>query len=210
MNRRNTEVKTGVTIVAAVVEDGDSLLLGCDAQGCESGELKVRSQPKLQRHPSGKLAWSHAGNTGLVGSDFDCWLRPLSLPDKWDQLRDLAVDKLARLNGKQRRLVQKSGATPQVSDTCSCLMVGCLDSPQILELDAAGKASYYTPQGFHAVGDLKLFYAAYRSALCFNGPNINAERRLRVALEVVCDLSLVSGRPIQMLRVSAGGIEDVV
>lgn len=209
MESENAEVRVPVTIIAAAIAEDDSVLIGCDSNNTEADTLRTGGQGRLRNHPAGPVAWSHAGNAGLVGHDFDEWLRSEQLPDNWDQLRDAAVRKLADLNDSRRHLVSPGGASPQPSDTSSCLLVGWLDTVEILELDETGKASYHTTLGFHAIGRGRtLFYAAFFTVMRYKLPGIDVEARLRLALDVACGLSRNRGRPVHIWRVSRNGIED--
>ena len=94
-----------MTVIAAMRESEDAILLAADSGGWEEPGGRIHVADKLQAHATAPIAWASAGNT-TVGSDFDKWLKAYDWPPAdWTTFRDEAIESLSRLNGRQRELV---------------------------------------------------------------------------------------------------------
>ncbi len=145
-----------MTIIAAMREDTNSILIAADSEYEESGQIRLGGGArKLKRHPTGMLAWAISGNTTLGEIDFCEWIQAYSWPPPtWRIFERDAITKLSYLIGEQRKLVELSRAQPNPAhDAAECLLVGWLgDLPEIYAFGDAGQVQSYLQDGFCAIG----------------------------------------------------------
>ena len=140
-----------MTIIVALRESSDSVLIAADSMQTETGGIRSFTENKLQHHATAPLAWGITGN-GTIGVKFDRWAKALPWPPKdWNELEQLITAYLSELNGNQRRLCSLANVEVGPEDVTSVLVVAHLDEPKILEVDDRGIATVHTRE-FHAIG----------------------------------------------------------
>jgi hypothetical protein len=76
-----------LTVVIAIKESDDALLIGADRMGLESDQLKVTSSSKLFKHSKENIVWGCAGNTEIAKHEFSPWLQSLDIGNDWQTLK---------------------------------------------------------------------------------------------------------------------------
>jgi ATP-dependent protease HslVU (ClpYQ) peptidase subunit len=197
-----------VTIIVAMRENDDSVLIAADGESMESSLLRMKNNSKLGKHPAGLIAWGTSGNSA-IGEVFSAWLQSYTWPPKdWFTFKEQAIEELSRLNGRQRELTKLSGAEVKDDYLCSCLLVGLIDSAGIYELDIVGRASPYWEVGFQAIGSGRLHAGvAYRTLCNVSGPT--HLQKLIIIMQVVTQTAPGCGPPYTIWRITKDNITDV-
>ena len=144
-----------MTIITALRESGESILIGADNGYVESEVIILDSTNKLKKHPKESIAWATSGNPTIGEVDFCRWLQSYNyLSSDWNTFEKEAIFELSRIIGEHRKLVKLSGAKENPEhDTAECLLVGWIDgTPEICNFGDAGKVQSYLSDGFCAIG----------------------------------------------------------
>ena len=198
-----------MTVIIAMRETDDAILIAADGEATEGSALRLPFGNKLRQHPKGAIAWGASGNPTIGYEDFSPWLMQYSWPPKdWRTFRNNAIREFSRLNGDQRNLTKLAGKTPTEDDTATCLLVGWVGSPGIYEFNDQGKAtSYWSPDGFHAIGSGKNHaYVAHRTLAVMSAPPVD---KLVVIMQIVSSTAPGCGLPYTIWRVKENGIVNV-
>jgi len=146
-----------MTIIAAMWESEDSILIGADSGETETTtNLRLINNNKLQRYsnPSIPLAWGAAGNPAIGIDGFAEWLRNHEPFTTWQGLKANCEDKMAELVGRRNALRIKMNIPYNFisRDDASVLLVGCLEnSLRMLEINQEA-IGYFIAQRFHTIG----------------------------------------------------------
>ncbi len=186
-----------MTVIIAMRELPDSILIAADSLAVESGSIKLKPVQKIYSHPTNKLAWGCSGNQDIE-NDFSAWLLHHVLPDTWDTLKIRAMDVFSRLNGRQIMMADQAHSKADL--TTNCLLVGWLDKPGIYELNSNGQVSSYWDQGFHAIGAGQ--GPAYAALRALDGYIENPLDKLKRTMEIVVNTVLICGNPCRIYRVT--------
>ena len=133
-----------MTVIVAMHESKDSLLIGADSEVTQEGGLR-RTLPKLVGIKSVPIAWGASGNPSIGIHQFSEWMRTYMWENAtWSGFVDEAEAELARLNGIQRRRTVESGSELKPNFLSDGLVVGWLDDEAavwVLSLDGRVTAS---------------------------------------------------------------------
>src|SRR5215216_3828757 len=167
-----------MTIIAAMRESADSILIGAESGQTES-DIGLRSLylTKLQKHPSAPLAWGATGNPTIGINRFGSWLSQFDWPPTdWPSFQNEVVKQLSNLNGWQREMSKLAGVEAKSELLAEVLIVGWLDTPSIFAVDDEG--AMVIPDKdmeFYAIGSggvhARLIYTAF-TAVNVNAPVI--------------------------------------
>jgi hypothetical protein len=199
-----------MTIIAAMKEGVDSILIAADSEYEESGQIRLGGGArKLKRHPTGMLAWGISGNTTLGEIAFCEWVQAYSWPPPdWRTFERTAITELSRLIGEQRKLVELSKAQPNPAhDAAECLLVGWIgDIPEIYQFGDGGQVQSYLSDGFSAIGKGNI--AAWVSYLTMrNFKGVTELTKLRAIMNVITHTIAGCGGEYYIWRVKKEIIE---
>lgn len=196
-----------MTVIFAMRASEDALLIGADTRVIDDTTLKLQVH-KLRRIPDMPVAWACGGNVDL-GDKFSAWLEGYSWPPpSWEIIDKAIQEKVADLNGEQRRLINLSGVEWKETFGLSCLIVMWVNrSPYIEEYNDNGQKASWINYGFGAVGDGKgVAIVAYRTLEAFS--DLNPLDRFCHILNTTADLDPKCGRPVDAWRVTQDGIDE--
>ena len=208
--REPLELKEPVTLIAAMVERDDALLIAADSGQVESPEgLRGEYKGKLRQHVRLPLAWGVAGQP-TRGDEFSDWPREHDMPSDWPTARDEMAEHVAQLNGRQRELATLAGVKADSAELFTVLAAGWLGGVMdIVELDHHGNANSYMREKFHAVGSGKGgALIAYSTLRRVNG--IEPLDKFLLATDVAANMMPMCAPPVQIWRVSPSGVNESV
>ena len=198
-----------LTIIAAVRENDDSILLAADSGIMDFGGLRDRlPYPKLNKLEGLAVAWGCSGN-GTLGEEFNKALRTEAFsPVSWEDIQRTIVAKLGFLNGRQRDDTRRAGVNPTGDHTISCLFAGWIgEQPGIYEFDDQGRVASYWEQGFYAVGSGSYVAAIVEKTLR------KVEATQLVKLKLLMEMVITSARgcepPMIIWRITKNTISEV-
>lgn len=196
-----------LTVIVAMKESDNSVLLAADGEGLEADAIKVQKS-KLRRHPSAPLAWGATGNP-TIEDDFTKWLQGYAWPPSNKGIfREQLINRLSELNGKQRELTSLAKAEIKDDYLCSVLLVGYLDELIIIELDSVGRASLYNEIGFQAIGSGRGHaWIAHKALKMLNG--LTQLEKIKIIMQTVITSAPKCGPPIEIWHITAEGIETI-
>lgn len=200
-----------MTIIAAIFESDDSILVSADSQVTESPSmLRSLTALKLQSHNTAPLAWGAAGDYSL-GVRFSEWLREYEFPPKdRDKLRDDLSKKLAELNGKQRKIIKLSGVEVKEENLCDALIATWLDGPVIFDAENNGIATFVSrEQGFKAIGSGSYHFSLVYTAFQIIKPPASVAVLFHLAMRVAANKAQQCAEPIHVWRITKDGIKDI-
>ena len=91
-----------MTIIAAMWESDNSILIGADSGETENGTgFRSINENKLLSPPKMPLVWGAAGNPAVGIDGFAEWLKKQDSFRTWNALRDACQDKMAMLSKRQ-------------------------------------------------------------------------------------------------------------
>jgi len=196
-----------LTVVIAIKESDDALLIGADRMNLENDQLKVASSSKLFIHPRGNIVWGCAGNREIARNEFSPWLQSLEIGNDWQVFKKKVADKIAELNGEQRARMKKAGIEPDENSVITCLLVGWIkEEAQIVEFTNDGKIDSYIQDGFQAIGAKVIPWSAYKAMNQVNAAN---EVKFKIILNTTINLARDCGNGYDIMRVRKDGVEDV-
>jgi len=200
--------RVDLTVIIAIKESNDALLVGADRMGLEDGQLKTTSGSKLFKHSKENIVWGCAGNTEIAKHEFSPWLQSLDIGNNWQTLKERIADKIAELNGKQRARMRTAGVEPDDNSVISCLLIGWIkEESQIIEFTNDGKIASYIESGFQAIGNKGIPWSVYRAMSQVSGPS--NEEKFKIILNTTVNLARDCGNGYDIMRVTKNGIEDI-
>lgn len=201
------ERRGDMTIIIAMKETDDSLLIGADTMTTEDGDMKAEMPTKLFKHGSHNIVWGASGNKEISAHEFSPWLQSLNIEGDWEWLKLKIADKIAKLNGRQRKRVKKAGLTAPPESLMSCLLVGWVNGEsQIYEFTNDGRIESYKSVGFRAIGSGDaIAYGAYG---VMRRTKELPETKLKIILDTTVKLDIHCGKPVRMKRVTKDKVED--
>lgn len=201
------KLKNPMTIIAAMKESEISILLSSDTGAMENLNVRLSNFTKLRSHPKANLAWAASGNKSIGIEDFTPWLESYNWPPSdWKVFKNHAIDKLCELNGEQRRLFAKSGATIEDDILADCLIVGWLDRPEIYLLGNNGIAQSYWDIGFEAIGSgANHAWIAYKALEHIT--TLPKLLELQIIMDVVARSAVGCELPFHIWRITKDSIE---
>lgn len=199
-----------MTVIVALQERPDSFLVAADGEVLDSIGLRETSvECKLNQLGRAPVAWGCSGTDSTL-QDFNQWLTAYQWPpSNWVSFRDMVIEKLSELNGRQRRLTALSGAQWEKSYETDCLLVGWLNGdPAMFHFDAAGQATSYLKEGFYAIGaGAGIAMISMRTLAPIQGPTVFD--KLVLAMSVTVASSPKCGKPITIWRITSAGMDVV-
>lgn len=199
--------RMNLTVIIAMKESSDALLIGADKMNIESNQLKVVVNTKLFKHPKENIVWGCAGDKEIARHEFNPWLQSFDIGNDWQVFKKKVADKIAELNGEQRARMRKAGVEPDDSSVISCLLVGWInEEPQIIEFTNDGKIASYIEDGFQAIGIQRIPYGAYMATIHAEASN---EMKFKNILATTLSLAINCGKGYNIMRVTKNGVEDV-
>ena len=209
LDARPFEERRKLTVIVAMKESDDSLLIAADSMNIESDQLKADHQVKLHKHDKENIVWGFTGNRGLGRDDFSPWLKTFDAGGDWQKFKIKVADKLAELNGEQRNRSSKAGIQPSPESTITCLLVGWLNNkPQILEFTDDGRIDSYLQDSFRAIGGgMVVAHRAYGALLRVTG--IEPLDKFKIIVDTTIKSAAVCGGIPFIQRVKRDGIEDI-
>lgn len=202
-----------MTIIAAMRESDDSILIGADSGETNTNKLRSLNLKKLQRHNRLPLAWGAAGNTYMGVDSFAEWLTAFEPNDSakeltWNNLKEACENKMADIIRRQVDLGNRSGIrfTP-IMNGVLVLLTGYLEKKlRIAEIDYDGKWSF-VHQPFHAIGmmshALAIHYTTIEKTHPPNCDDFDSVLESGARSFQMCD------PPIHIWRITSKGIEVV-
>jgi ATP-dependent protease HslVU (ClpYQ) peptidase subunit len=203
---------SAMTIVAALREDSNSVLIAADSLITENDGIRSGSYDKLQHHASAPVAWGAAGNTTISMMQFGEWMHRFSWPPKdWPTARVKIAEHLSRLNGKQRKLCTLAGVEAKPGDLGHILVVahfgGCIE---IFEVDGFGVVSIIPQeQEFHAIGSGAPHAIIAQRAMNYS-KSASPYTKLRVLMSVAAECAPSCAPPVHIGKVTATGYEHLI
>jgi hypothetical protein len=201
-----------MTVIAALQESPDSILIAADSQTMElqvTGQVRHSSNHKLQVHPKLPIAWGVYDNIG-IGAEFNEWLKQYHWAPlvEWYDVQQQIAEHLATLNGSQRRLCTIAGRLVQDSELCGALIVAFYGGiGRVFQVSASGMVSAKQEHEFHAVGSGFIHANIAYKTIMRVGPNISAENKLRTAVQIAAEDAPTCGPPVHVARVTSNGVE---
>lgn len=200
-------VRIDLTVIIAMKESNDALLIGADKMSIEGKALKVAGSSKLFKHHNKNIVWGCAGNKHIARGDFNPWLQSLDIGDDWQALKKTVADKIAELNGEQRARTIRAGIKPDENHVISCLLVGWIKGkPKIIEFTHDGKIASYIDDGFQAIGAVVIPWSAYTAMSKVTRSN---EKKFKTILRTTVNLARDCGGGYDIIRVKRDNIEEV-
>lgn len=201
-----------MTVIAALKESPDSILIAADSQQMEieaTGQVRHLTSHKLQAHPKLPIAWGVYDNVS-IGVEFNEWLKQFDwrYSNDWYGVQQQIAERLATLNGNQRRLCQIAGRFAQDSELCGALIVAFRDGTgSVFQVSASGMVAPKQEHEFHAVGS-GFIHAniAYKTIMRVK-PEITAEDKLRAVVRIAAEDAPSCGPPVHIARVTSNGVE---
>jgi hypothetical protein len=201
-----------MTVIAALKESPDSILIAADSQTMEievTGQVRHSTSHKLQVHPKLPMAWGVYDNVS-IGVDFNEWLNQYHWAPSidWYDIQHQIAERLATLNGNQRRLCTIAGRLVQDSELCGALIVAFYGGVgRVFQVSGSGMASAKRELEFHAVGS-GFIHAniAYKTIMRVK-PDSSAEDKLRTAVRIAAEDAPSCGPPVHIARVTSNGVE---
>jgi len=201
--------RMNLTIIVAMKESDDSLLIGADSMNTEDGGLKAIGAVKLFRHDKENIVWGTSGNREISRHEFSPWLQSLSIEGGWEWLKLTIADKIAELNGRQRERETKAGVPHNSESVIGCLLVGWLNGEsQIYEFTNDGRIDSYIQDQFRAIGGgMPVAHGAYGAMKRTLGiENLN---KFKIILETTITSTIACGGKFFIKRVNKDGVIDV-
>ena len=220
--RTELEVQEPMTVIAALRESPDSILIASDTAITETGAgITDRGVQKLFRHEKPGLVWGTGGDVTVGFEQFGRWMQDCDWPtESWETFGEAARAELSQLNAAQRARIREAGGRVRREDTAEALIVAFVDGTgHLLELTSRGTANPYDKFGFHAIGTGKLHaYTAKRVAevmmsnIKIDGasPELGALGQLHAIVMVAAGLAPGCGRPVDLWRVTSEHVEIIV
>jgi proteasome beta subunit len=198
-----------VTIIAALRCD-DGLLLASDSE--VSDGVLTWQQNKLDTLDDRPLAWGYSGAED-IGVEFGAWLRvqDWTAIHDWRAFRDAAANTFSQLNGEKRRIMNRAGTRPKAEDTADVLIAGYInDTPEFLEIDNKGRATFCRHLRFAAIGSGKSHaIIVYRTAVALSKDNLpHRPDTMKALMTVAADLAPQCRPPIRVLQITPDGTKD--
>ncbi len=197
-----------MTIIAAIKESNESLLVGADTMATEDDGMKDTLATKLYNHNTHKIAWGCSGNGEIARREFTPWMQSLSINGNWESLKNIVGDKIAELNGRQRERAEKARVEPKPEHLITCLFVGWLNNePNIYEFTNDARVHSYMENGFFAMGSgAKIAFGAYVALKNTSGTAVD---KFKLILKASCIKAISCGGTIHIKRVANNLIEDI-
>ncbi|MFC2006682.1 hypothetical protein ACFLUQ_00750 [Chloroflexota bacterium] len=202
-----------VSIIILAKESDDALLLAADRQftsdGIKSNSLKLRKVPGQQ------IVWSSSGSSSIGLTDFGNWINTQTFDGKnWGLFYPKAMDKLNKLNSKQRKSTESARASALFKDediTAEILIAGWLeDKMGAYELTRGGQAIYISGQYFNAMGDGRRDAYVAREALIRGKGNLDCLTILKIVMESVASHVDSCNNPIDIWRITKDSVEGIM
>lgn len=202
-----------VTVIVAMRESEDSVLIGADSEVTQEGGLR-RTSPKLAGIKGVPIAWGASGNPSIGIHQFREWMRTYKWENAtWSEFVDEAETELARLNGIQRRLTEESGAELKPNFLSDVLVVGWLRGKvAIWVLSDDGRRTPAKDVGFYAIGSGGPTATSVHNALIVLRDQYNlalptAQQNMETILHVTALTAPGCNWPVHCWRVKPTGVE---
>ena len=206
------ERKPPLTIIAALRESEQSLLLAADSGGEETPGIRLQNEIKLRRHDNYQIAWGGSGNP-QIALDFSNNLQATKrLPGTWYDCSRKIANILGVENDRRRKAAEASGVRElPAAELTDILLVGWINNiPEIIELSDNGGILLYLSlnQKFHAIGTGKPYaYAAFNALSALNRGN--HLEHLKVVIGVTARIAPQCDIPTHIWRITPTDIEEV-
>jgi hypothetical protein len=205
-----------VTIIAALMEADDSVLLSADTGLWDTATAGISQTgfDKLRRHPSAPVAWATHGDFDLGYNRFTPWLQNYKWPPKsWPVFVGDINEKVNLLNRGQRDAMRQAGIEPSEGELFGVVMIGVHEGVgHIVRFESHGTYQDVATTGFTAAGIAEPHAAVARVILSNLIPEFNEQppvEQLRRIIESAIDANATCARPITMLRASGAGVVEI-
>lgn len=192
-----------MTVIAAMRESEDSLLIAVDSQYIEMpGKIPFATDTKLQSHPSFPLAWGVADNS-TIGNRFSEKVKKLQLSSaNWNDVEDELNRELSTLNAKQRAFSKRAGVNSLPGELASVLAIGFVGAEgRIFEIDDRGMVTVM-PHGFHVIGSGKVYATSAYKMLTYLPTHATVEEKLKAITAVTAEMVESCGPHVHWGRVT--------
>jgi hypothetical protein len=200
-----------VTVIAALRESEESVLLAVDSGETESHWGLRSLASKLHRNAPARLAWALAGNPEIGEQGLNEWLLSHSgPPPDWDEFVYALAERVAMLNGRERQLTKLSGARGSAQDTAELLLVAWSNGPRMVEINDKGRRT--TPAGdFCAIGTGGLHAWIAYEAVSMASTITHMPHRLRfvVAMMTAAHHAPACSPPVRGVQVTRDAVTDL-
>lgn len=199
-----------MTIIAALRESPDSILIAADSQQIETdttGAIRSATSHKLQLHPTLPMAWGISDNA-TIGSRFTGWLKQTEWRTEvdWYMAQQQIATQLAMLNGHQRQLCRLAGQPAQNEQLCGVLIVGFIDRVGVIfEIDASGLITIKDGHEFHAIGSGFIHAGIAYTTLMRIKSEATPEDKLRTIVGIAAETAPSCGVPVHLARITPQG-----
>lgn len=199
-----------MTVVVAMKESDDAILIASDSEVTNEGNLKS-SMRKLMKVREKSVVWASSGNPDIGIDEFGRWIRQYQWEGTtWDTFISDAADELSRLNGKQRERTKLAGIEVNEEKHLSNLViVGWLDRPEIFTISSDGtKFSFWESGGFIAAGTGGPPAFSMFNVLLHTNKFVRT-KIMRLIMEVVVSTAPNCGPPVECWRVTKKGTKSL-
>ena len=196
-----------MTVLAAVLESDDSILVASDTTGLAQIETGSAHDGRIYFHESGPLSWAISGFITLDVDELSQELKGCLWPAlSWWSFADEVSRSISASNRRRRELVPEMS----VEGATQMFIAGWLDhEPQILQIDASGNVFSVKERGFVAIGNgAGDALTVFRSHQLLN-LSISHSEALENALIVAAESNPGCRLPVLIWRINAHGVEQL-
>ena len=193
-----------MTIVCAVKESSDSILMGADTRVVDSAGI-ARLMPKMRQLRSEPFVWGVANNMEMGLEYFGEWLEAYSWPPtSWSAFQPEATMALAQINGRGRQLAEAARVPPNVPHVTEVILSGWINGEvQIVEMSHDGSSQRRAGLGISAIGSGGMpFLLAYEA---FKEQPLSLLTKVRQCLNAIAMNRADCGPPVDLWRISRQG-----
>ena len=193
-----------MTLIVALKESENSVLLAADSQATGYGGIKTRIS-KIRSVANRPILWACSGNPYIGLSQFGHWIDSYkwSMPT-WENFLTDARNELSRLNGAQVEATALAKAELGPDFVADCLFVGWLGELGIYAISSDGRIVEPVEDGIYAIGTGGAYAILVNKAIK-EANQLNPEARLRIVMSTVGIGALDCGPPLECWRVTPKG-----
>lgn len=196
-----------MTIIAAIRENDDAILIGADSGSTEfTSGFRRTVDNKLQKHPTSPIAWGVAGSPYLGINLFSKYLQCLDPPKTWGELIQSSRSSLSDIIRTEVEFAERAYTKP--SQTVEILLAGWIDGkPGILTLTHDAPPDF-EESGFFTIGQEKnAMYLGHKILEDMQIPNLE---KFSLLIRSGAESLSFCAPPVHIWRITKNGIETIL